>query len=189
MALETKDMVEYNQCQATLKLLYELGIPGKVEEFTAYHILMLLHGRNRSGLNLYVGQLTPRQKKHQAVEHALAVQRAQALGNYHKLGDLYLNAPNMGAYIMDHFIDRERAKGLMVVTKAYKTIPLAFLHKTLAFDSLEDTRNFLLEHQITTFINPNSPDVEKILDCKAAIPEINRAFEEKYRKVTIKGAI
>jgi hypothetical protein len=115
----------------------------------------------------------------------------------------------MGAYIMDHFIDRERAKGLMVVTKAYaplpsvichlvdvvysdfryKTIPLAFLHKTLAFDSLEDTRSFLQEHQITTFINPNSPDIEKILDCKAAIPEINRAFEDKYRKVTIKGAI
>jgi SAC3 family protein LENG8/THP3 len=42
-------MVEYNQCQATLKTLYELGIEGRVEEFTAYRILMLLHGRNRSG--------------------------------------------------------------------------------------------------------------------------------------------
>lgn len=42
-------MVEYNQCQSTLKALYELGIPGRVEEFTAYRILMLLHGRNRSG--------------------------------------------------------------------------------------------------------------------------------------------
>jgi hypothetical protein len=42
-------MVEYNQCQATLKTLYDLGIPGKIEEFTAYRILMLLHGRNRSG--------------------------------------------------------------------------------------------------------------------------------------------
>lgn len=42
-------MVEYNQCQSTLKNLYELGIPGKVEEFTAYRILMLLHGRNKSG--------------------------------------------------------------------------------------------------------------------------------------------
>jgi len=77
----------------------------------------------RIELNLYVGQLTPRQKKHEAVEHALAVQRAQALGNYHKLGDLHLNAPNMGAYIMDHFIDRERAKALMVVTKAYVPQP------------------------------------------------------------------
>jgi len=43
------DMVEYNQCQATLKTLYDLGIPGKVEEFTAYRILMLIHSRNRSG--------------------------------------------------------------------------------------------------------------------------------------------
>ena len=42
-------MVEYNQCQATLKTLYEIGLPGNVEEFTAYRILMLLHGRNRSG--------------------------------------------------------------------------------------------------------------------------------------------
>lgn len=46
------DMVEYNQCQATLKTLYELGIPGEVEEFTAYRILMLLHGRNKSGASL-----------------------------------------------------------------------------------------------------------------------------------------
>lgn len=43
------DMVEYNQCQSSLKGLYELGIPGNDEEFTAYRILMLLHGRNRSG--------------------------------------------------------------------------------------------------------------------------------------------
>ncbi len=46
------DMVEYNQCQAMLRNLYELGIPGKVEEFTAYRILMLLHGRNRSGMTV-----------------------------------------------------------------------------------------------------------------------------------------
>jgi hypothetical protein len=46
-------MVEYNQCQATLKTLYELGIPGKVEEFTAYRILMLLHGLNKSGAHIF----------------------------------------------------------------------------------------------------------------------------------------
>ena len=45
-------MVEYNQCQATLKTLYEIGIPGNVEEFTAYRILMLLHGRNSSGKSI-----------------------------------------------------------------------------------------------------------------------------------------
>lgn len=69
-------------------------------------------------LNLYVGQLTERQKADPAVRHALSVQRAVAMGNYHALFDLYLNAPNMGAYIMDHFIDRERIRALMVMTKA-----------------------------------------------------------------------
>ena len=69
-------------------------------------------------LNLYVGQLTPKQKSDPAVKHALSVQRALSTGNYHALFDLYLNAPNMGAYIMDHFINRERVRALLVITKA-----------------------------------------------------------------------
>ena len=72
-----------------------------------------------SELNLFVGQLTPKQKADPAVRHALGVQRALAMGNYHSLFDLYLTSPNMGAYIMDHFIDRERVKALMIITKAY----------------------------------------------------------------------
>lgn len=51
------DMVEYNQCQSTLRSLYDLGIPGQVEEFTAYRILMLLHGRNRSGMSFFLPSL------------------------------------------------------------------------------------------------------------------------------------
>ncbi|KAJ3515989.1 hypothetical protein NLJ89_g1412 [Agrocybe chaxingu] len=189
MALESNDMMEYNQCQATLKTLYDLGIPGKVEEFTAYRILMLLHGRNRSELNLYVGQLTPRQKADAAVQHALAVQRALAIGNYCRLCDLYLKAPNMGAYIMDHFIDRERTKALMVITKAYLKVPLPFLQQNLGFETLEETRTFLVKHNVNSFTNPNSPDTEKILDCKPSISGLHRMYEEKYSKVMIKGAV
>ncbi|KAG6918997.1 hypothetical protein DXG01_010236 [Tephrocybe rancida] len=183
MALESKDMVEYNQCQATLKTLYELGIQGKVEEFTAYRILMLLHGRNRSG------QLTPEQKADPAVRHALAVQRAQSMGNYHSLFDLYLTAPNMGAYIMDHFIDRERARALLVITKAYKTIPLQFIHDELAFESLNKAREFLVDHSAAFFCDPREPDNNKTLDCRLASSQLSQTFEEKYRKVLIKGAI
>ncbi|KAG6813834.1 hypothetical protein H0H92_006778 [Tricholoma furcatifolium] len=189
MALESGDMVEYNQCQATLKTLYELGIQGKVEEFTAYRILMLLHGRNRSELNIFVGQLTPRQKADPAVRHALAVQRAQAMGNYHSLFDLYLTAPNMGAYIMDHFIDRERIRALMVITKAYKTISLQVIHNELAFDSLDAARQFLVDHSAAFFTDLQEPDNKKTVDCKPAFAPLAQAFEEKYRKVNIKGAI
>jgi hypothetical protein len=69
-------------------------------------------------LNLYVSQLTSGQKASLAVKHALAVQRALALGNYHAFFEQYLNAPNMGAYIMDHFVDRERLRALFIMTKA-----------------------------------------------------------------------
>jgi len=174
-------MVEYNQCQATLKTLYDLGIPGKVEEFTAYRILNLLHGQNQSELNLFVGQLTPRQKADPAVQHALEVQRAQAMGNYHKFCNLYLTAPWMGPYIMDHFIDRERVKALMVITKAYRIISLAFLQRTLAFDTFEDTNTFLVTHS-AIFTNPSSPDIDKIIECKSANQKLTQVFEEKYRK-------
>ncbi|KAN0137152.1 SAC3/GANP/Nin1/mts3/eIF-3 p25 family domain containing protein [Lactarius tabidus] len=189
MALEVADMVEYNQCQSSLKGLYELGIPGNDEEFTAYRILMLLHGRNRSELNLYVSQLTPKQKASSAVKHALAVQRALALGNYHAFFELYLNAPNMGAYIMDHFVDRERLRALLVMTKSYQRLPLAFIHQELAFDSLNHVHEFLMSHRAAHFVNPNNSDAEKILDCKIVSTELPTVLEEKYRKVQIKGAI
>jgi hypothetical protein len=182
-------MVEYNQCQSSLKGLYELGIPGNDEEFTAYRILMLLHGRNRSELNLYVSQLTPKQKASSAVKHALAVQRALALGNYHAFFELYLNAPNMGAYIMDHFVDRERLRALLVMTKAYQRLPLAYIHQELAFDSLNHVHEFLMSHRAAHFVNPNNSDAEKILDCKIVSTELPTVLEEKYRKVQIKGAI
>ncbi|KAJ7281894.1 SAC3/GANP/Nin1/mts3/eIF-3 p25 family-domain-containing protein [Mycena rebaudengoi] len=189
IALECNDMVEYNQCQATLKTLYDLGIPGRVEEFTAYRILMLLHGRNRSELNIYVGQLTPKQKADPAVRHALSVQRALSMGNYHALFALHSACPNMGAYIMDHFVPRERVKALMVITKAYKSIPLSFIHQELAFDTLEQAREFLVEHSAAYFTDPNSPDGQKTLDCKPAGSQLTQAFESKYRKVLIEGAI
>jgi hypothetical protein len=73
---------------------------------------------SRLELNLYVSQLTSKQKASSAVKHALAVQRALAIGNYHAFFDLYLNAPNMGAYIVDHFVDRERVRALLIMTKA-----------------------------------------------------------------------
>lgn len=69
-------------------------------------------------MNIFVGQLTPEQKSTPAVQHALRVQRASAMGNYHLLFELYLSAPGMGAYIMDHFIDRERIRSLLVMSKA-----------------------------------------------------------------------
>ena len=131
-------MVEYNQCQSMLSSLYELGLGAKNrDEFAAYRILMFLHGLNRSGscsphndnvtvdspppldLNLFVGQLTSEQKSNPCVRHALNVQRALSMGNYHLFFSLYNTVPNMGGYIMDHFVQRERIRALLVMSKSY----------------------------------------------------------------------
>jgi hypothetical protein len=50
IALESSDLVEFNACQATLRQLYGHGLQGKNNEFLAYCILYMLHGRNRAGI-------------------------------------------------------------------------------------------------------------------------------------------
>jgi SAC3 family protein LENG8/THP3 len=69
-------------------------------------------------LNLFVSQLTSEQKSWSEVKHALDVQRALAMGNYHALFKLYESAPNMGGYIMDQFVNRERVRALIAMSRA-----------------------------------------------------------------------
>jgi hypothetical protein len=158
-------------------------------------------------MNLFVGRLTPQQKADPSVRHALDVQRALSIGNYHVLFELYDTAPNMGGYIMDHFIARERVKALMVISKAcviflsqsrtrltipnyrYLTISLAHVHSEFAFQTMEETISFLTDHESAHFVDPSKPDSEKQLDCKAIFKHIPAQYEEKYRKVGIRGAI
>lgn len=46
-----------------------------------------------------------------------------------------------------------------------------------------------MNNKCAFFTNPNSPDAQKTLDCKAAAPELVKVLEEKYRKITIKGRV
>ena len=71
----------------------------------------------------------------------------------------------------------------------YRTLQLSFIQNELAFDTLAAAREFLAEHRAAFFQNPNSPDMEKVLDCKPAGGPLASVFEEKYRKVQIKGAV
>lgn len=68
-------------------------------------------------------------------------------------------------------------------------MPLSFIQNELAFESLAAAREFLVEHRVGFFQNPNSPDADAVLDCKPASPQLAQIYEEKYRKVQIKGAV
>jgi hypothetical protein len=119
IALEKGDMGEYNQCQTQLRGLYALNLGGHPEEFLAYRILYFIHTKNNAGLNEVLADLTPADKKQPSVKHALDTRSAVALKNYHRLFRLYLDPPNMGAYLMDMFIGRERIGALSTICKAY----------------------------------------------------------------------
>jgi hypothetical protein len=118
IALEKGDLGEYNQCQTQLKSLYALGLNGNPIEFKAYRILYFIHTANRSGLNDTLADLTAAEKEKRPIKHALSVRSALALGNYHKVFQLYLDTPNMGAYLMDMFVTRERLAALCNICKA-----------------------------------------------------------------------
>jgi hypothetical protein len=63
--------------------------------------------------------LKAEQREHRAVNHALNVRAALASSDYHALFQLYKNAVNMGAYLMDNFVERERVAAMNIICKAY----------------------------------------------------------------------
>ncbi|KAK0641709.1 GANP domain-containing protein [Cercophora newfieldiana] len=147
IALEKGDLSEYNQCQTQLKALYQRGIKGKSLEFKAYRILYFIHTANRSALNDVLADLTTAEKAERPIKHALDVRSALALGNYHRFFRLYNDTPNMGAYLLDMFVGRERLAALCNVCKAYKPdVPLRFITEELYFESDADAAQFILDH-------------------------------------------
>ena len=119
ISLEKGDLGEYNQCQTQLKALYAQTLGGNPAEFKAYRILYFVYTCNKTDMNDMLAELTLADKSHKWIKHALDVRSSLALGNYHKFFRLYLEAENMGAYLMDMFVERERLNALANISKGY----------------------------------------------------------------------
>ena len=91
-------------------------------------------------------QLTSEEKTEPVIEHALKVRHALSQGNYGRLFKLYLCAPNLGASLIDVFIDKLRVLSLRNLAIAYlgTGIDLTYLMMSHAFKSLEETEQFLI---------------------------------------------
>lgn len=99
--------------------MYEQNIPGNEEEFLAYRILYMLFSQNQSDINAMLEEMCDNMNNHaDCVQHALMIRSSLAKGNYHKFFQLYETAPNMGGYLLDQFIGRERVDALIVMCKA-----------------------------------------------------------------------
>ena len=94
-------------------------MPGQRDEFTAYRLLYFILARSRSDMANMLATLTERDRRVPAIGHALQVRQAVSQGDYRRLFRLAVVAPNMGGYLMDHFLPRERTLALLAMCKAY----------------------------------------------------------------------
>lgn len=69
-----------------------------------------------------LAQLTPKEKTDPGVHHALQVHASLATSNYVRVFRLFISAPGMSGYIMDHFVERERMAALGIMSKASVSI-------------------------------------------------------------------
>lgn len=188
IALEKGDLGEYNQCQTQLRALYAQQLGGHPTEFKAYRILYFIHTRNWTAMNDALADLTTADKRDPAVKHALEVRSALALGNYHRFFQLYLDTPNMGAYLMDMFVDRERLSALAAICKAYKPdVKIRFITEELGFESDEQSARFILDHSSEDLLQERDGSVRLLTGKAGRIFEVAKA--EAHRVVDIKGQI
>jgi hypothetical protein len=188
ISLEKGDLGEYNQCQTQLKALYAQNLGGNPAEFKAYRILYFVYTCNKTDMNDMLAELTPADKTHPWIKHALDVRSSLALGNYHKFFRLYLEAQNMGAYLMDMFVERERLQALANISRGYMSVSLRFLTDELGFDNDESCREFLETHGAQNVIEDqgNHQYRVKLRDVAGQIESLRAAA---FSKVDIKGQI
>ncbi|KAI9828475.1 MAG: hypothetical protein M1826_006012 [Phylliscum demangeonii] len=188
IALERGDLGEYNQCQTQLRSLYDRHLAGHALEFTAYEILYLIYTRNPLGMSDMLVRLTDAAKNDASVKHALAVRKAVAAGDYHTFFKLYGQTPNMGAYLMDMFLERERLRALATMCKAYRPdLDVRFIAKELAFDTDQDLMQFLTSYQCESFVELRG-DIRRLMTPKAR-PAMEMAMANAFRLVDIKGQL
>ncbi|KAG8631998.1 hypothetical protein KVT40_001138 [Elsinoe batatas] len=188
IALEKGDLGEYNQCQSQLRTLYKQKLGGRPGEFTAYRILYMIHTANRTGMNDLLADLTLTDKQNPAIKHALEVRSALARGNYHKFFKLYDDPPNMGGYLMDMFVDRERLAAMATICRAYKPdIKVSFLTSELAFADDQQCAQFLVENGDESFLEDRE-DGPRFMSSKAS-PAFEAARQKAFAMVDIKGQI
>ena len=123
IALEMSDLGEYNQCQTQLHTLHKTMRKRLPTEFIAYRILYFVLTKNGPAMNDIVLEINEDERKDAAVKNALDIRSAIALGNYYRFFQLCKDVPNLGRYLVQSFMTRQRLAALANYARTY-VIPL-----------------------------------------------------------------
>jgi hypothetical protein len=158
-----------------------------------------------AGINQLLVNLNADLRGQSAIQHALAVRTALTLSNYHAFFRLYLDAPNMAAYLMDNFVERERVNAMRIMGKAYRPfIELSFVAKELGlclsfYVECPHHKGFLDEQECRLFLDKFCDDESQqppifadnarcLIDSKQSQAIFGEAIR-KFDKIDIKGQI
>lgn len=128
-------------------------------------------------------QLTADEKQEGPLDHALKVRHALSQGNFGRFFKLYRDAPNMGASLIDVFIDKIRVLSLRNLAVGFVAtgLELSYLSRTLAFENQEEAEKFLKE--TGCIITVTADGEHKKMDCRASIVPLRKAQLKVRRSV------
>eukprot|EP01112_Ceratiomyxa_fruticulosa_P010050 TRINITY_DN2639_c0_g1_i5.p1 TRINITY_DN2639_c0_g1~~TRINITY_DN2639_c0_g1_i5.p1 ORF type:complete len:606 (-),score=129.55 TRINITY_DN2639_c0_g1_i5:56-1873(-) len=183
LALEARDLGEFNQCQSQLKELYKEGdkenelVSEKMRahsaEFCAYRILYFIHTNNQGDITREMKDMSVYLKNQPAVQHALKVREAVAMKNYHRFFILNKAPPNMSGDFMEIMSDKIRKRALKAMCRVLKpSIPIPFLMTEFGFEDFKKCKEFFDSLGINN-ITPNGD-----LDLKLATAALENSVQD-----------
>lgn len=190
IAIENKDLGEFNQCQTVLKSLYQMphiNTSANKLDYLSYRILYYLFTRNYDSISLIKLKLTAKERQHPLIIQALKISKAQIANNYHETFRLYSKTTGTTRNLLNCFIDNERVRALAVICTAYKILSLEFLLTQFHFENEADCMKFIKDKQIEKFIELRG-DNTVYLNTANARSTITGILNSS-RKVDIKGQI
>ncbi|KAK3274725.1 hypothetical protein CYMTET_17108 [Cymbomonas tetramitiformis] len=136
LALEAKEVGEFNGIQTRLIELYAEGLKGHEMEFLAYLIInSTVTGKTALEMLPVLKRITKDAIGDPAVKHAMAVRKAVLVNDWVAYFRLYQSAPNNNARFLELYMDKLRFKAITVCVRVLRTVvPVRDLIKTLGFD-------------------------------------------------------
>ena len=160
IALEKRDHEEFNQCNSMLMELYETW-GGSVAEFTAYRLFYGILVKDFVDIDQCLASIPADIRDMPEVIHAVKIYTAWLTHDYSTFFKLYVVTPNMGGYLIDMFVQRERLNALKTICKAYRpNVSVDFIKRVLAFEDRDECVSFLIS--VSAVLTTSGENV----DCK-----------------------